>query len=215
LAALSIRIVRKAFVAADGSTRTVLADLALTVEANEVVAVLGPSGCGKTTLLNIVAGLDRDFTGRIEPEGDRRVGYVFQEPRLLPWRTVSQNLLLATGCDATAVERVRLMLERVGLAADAGRFPGELSLGMARRAALARALTVEPDVLLLDEPFASLDPATAAEMRRLVRSLLDDRPRATLLVTHDLAEADEVADRVVLLGDAPARVIESRPGRRR
>lgn len=175
----------------------VLRDLHLQLADGEVVAITGRSGVGKSTLLNIIAGLDSAFEGKVLPDpADGRVGYVFQEPRLLPWRTVSENLCLACGITPAAALQ---WLADVGLAGEGEKVPGQLSLGMQRRVAVARALAIRPDVLLLDEPFASLDVETATEMRALLQRLLAAHPTTTLLVTHDAAEAAELAHRNILL----------------
>ncbi|MDF1735307.1 MAG: ABC transporter ATP-binding protein [Minwuia sp.] len=176
---------------------TVLQDLELKVADGEVVAITGRSGVGKTTLLNIIAGLDTAFEGTVSPgPADRRVGYVFQEPRLLPWRTVTENLCLASRIGPAEAER---WLRDIGLAGEGQKLPGQLSLGMQRRVAVARALALRPAVLLLDEPFASLDVETAVEMRALLQRLLAAHPTTTLLVTHDAAEAAELATRNIVL----------------
>lgn len=192
MSALDIHIRAKRFGGA-----VVLRDLHLQLADGEVVAITGRSGVGKTTLLNIIAGLDSAFEGKVLPDpADGRVGYVFQEPRLLPWRTVSENLCLACGITPEAAQQ---WLADVGLAGEGAKVPGQLSLGMQRRVAVARALAIRPDVLLLDEPFASLDVETATEMRALLQRLLAAHPTTTLLVTHDAAEAAELAHRNILL----------------
>lgn len=147
------------------------------------VCLLGPSGAGKTTLLNAIAGLDpRLAPGMVRLRPGARIGYLFQEHRLLPWRTLWQNLAMV-GAEADDIAR---LLDEVGLPDAVDLYPDQLSLGMARRAALARALAVRPDLLLLDEPFASLDAPRADELRRLIRDLLEANPRmAMLCVTHD------------------------------
>jgi len=185
----------------------------------EFVAVSGPSGCGKTTLLHILAGLDRDFAGKVEitPHADGsppRIGYVFQNPRLLPWRTVHENVSLVLRPDQNPEIADRL-IEAVGLGAARDAYPSRLSGGMARRAALARAFAVEPDLLLMDEPFVSLDPDSADNLRALLLKLWEERwgeRRATILfVTHDLREALFLADRLLLLSAAPARLLAALP----
>ncbi len=186
---LRVEVTCKAF-----GGRAVLADLRFALAAAETMAVVGPSGCGKSTLLRLVAGLDRDFVGRIV--APPLLAMAFQEPRLLPWRSARDNLLLA-GAAPTAADA---LLADLGLR-EAAHVPADrLSLGMARRVALARALAVPADLLLLDEPFASLDEAAAAGARDLLRRSLRARPRAVLLVTHDAAEAASLADRVLRLG---------------
>lgn len=179
---------------------------------NEFCAVLGPSGCGKSTLLNIIAGIDRSFTGKVRFDAGRdpRVGYVFQSPRLLPWRTVRENLELVRhrGTDPATVDK---LIGEVGLNEAAGSFPARLSGGMARRAALARAFAVDPDLLLLDEPFVSLDAAAADRLRALLLRLVGARPTTVLLVTHDPEEAIALADRILLLSPAPGRVMAEMP----
>lgn len=187
--------------------KAVLRAIRLEVPRHQVVALVGPSGCGKTTLLNLVAGLDDRFTGTIHrPPG--RLAVVFQNPRLLPWRTVAQNLALALPPDTPDLDgRIDAMLEAVGLAGQRDVFPNHLSVGMQRRVAVARAFLVEPALLLLDEPFVSLDAATAERLRDLLRDLLARRPATVLLVTHDLREAIALADRLVFLGGSPAGII--------
>lgn len=188
----------------------------MTAAAGEVVALVGPSGCGKTTALGIIAGLDRAFEGTVSigprPDGEpARLGYVFQEPRLLPWRTVRQNLLLALPKSRRLGSAVDLMLEAMELSALADLFPTQLSLGMARRVALARAFVVEPDLLLMDEPFVSLDEPTAVKLRALLVRMLERRPATVLLVTHNLREALALADRLLILTPSPGRVVAEVP----
>jgi NitT/TauT family transport system ATP-binding protein len=200
-----LRLERKSFHTERGEDQ-VLGGIDLAPGRREIVAIAGPSGCGKTTLLRIMGGLDSDFQGTLEWPGRTRpqIGMVFQEPRLLPWRTARQNLLLAqrTPNPALADE----LLHTLGLTPFAGAWPLTLSLGMARRVAIARAFAIEPDLVLLDEPFVSLDPDMAARGRELLLATWRARPTAAVLVTHDLAEAAVLADRILLLGGRPARV---------
>jgi NitT/TauT family transport system ATP-binding protein len=211
MAALKVDIETKAFPALGRApVREVLDRVRLEVAAGETVAIIGPSGCGKTTLLNLIAGLDRGFTGRIERGPDTRLAYVFQEPRLLPWRTVSQNLALVLPEAPETRTRILRVLAEVGLEGAAEVFASRLSLGMARRAALARAFVVEPSLLLLDEPFVSLDESTAHRLRLLLLDLLERHRTAALFVTHHLPEAIMVAHRLVFLGGSPARILAER-----
>jgi NitT/TauT family transport system ATP-binding protein len=181
----------------------VLGRIALALREGETVALTGPSGCGKTTLLRIAAGLDRDFLGTCARQG--RLAVVFQEPRLLPWRSVRDNVLLAQAEPDPGFADA--LLETLDLAACAGAFPPALSLGMARRVAIVRALATRPEVLLLDEPFASLDSAMARRVQALLRA---SGRVATLLVTHDAGDAEALAHRVVTLGGRPARIESER-----
>jgi NitT/TauT family transport system ATP-binding protein len=180
-------------------------DLSLQLAAGGFGAILGESGCGKTTLLRIVAGLDEDFDGQVRKPGRGRLGMVFQEPRLLPWRTVEENVRLAMP-EGLLDRDLGPLFDALGLASHRDRHPGELSLGLARRAALARAFAVEPDLLLLDEPFVSLDPATAARLRGELADLVACGRPTTLLVTHDEDEALALADTVFVLSRRPAHV---------
>ena len=189
----------------------------LEVAPGEVVTVLGPSGCGKTTLLRIVAGLERPTGGTVTIDGAppaaarsaKRIGFVPQSPALLPWRTVEQNVRLAAPKATDA--GLDTLFQTLGLAAHRDHYPGELSLGLARRVALARAFAVEPDLLLLDEPFVSLDDALAARLRDELAELVNRRPVTTLLVTHNVEEAIGLADRLLLLSLSPARVLADVP----
>ncbi|HEX5077855.1 MAG TPA: ATP-binding cassette domain-containing protein [Geminicoccaceae bacterium] len=191
----------------DAPAKHVLGEIAFSMAPGEVLALTGPSGCGKTTLLNLIAGLDRSFDGRIEPAPGRRLAYVFQEPRLLPWRTVEENIRLVLDGGAHDDARVRTILAEVGLGSAGKLFASRLSLGMARRAAVARAFVIEPGLLLLDEPFVSLDEQTAARLRLLLRQLLALHRTTAILVTHNLREAAALAHRLILLSASPGRLL--------
>ncbi len=182
-----------------------LNDLSLSLAGGEVAALVGPSGCGKTTLLRIIVGLDHDYEGNVRLPAHGRLGIVFQEPRLLPWRTVEQNVRLAAP-DASD-ESLDALFATLGLSEHRRHYPGELSLGLARRVALARAFAVEPELLILDEPFVSLDAALSSRLRAELVELVGRRPVTTLLVTHDVEEAIGLADRIFLLSGSPARVL--------
>jgi ABC-type nitrate/sulfonate/bicarbonate transport system ATPase subunit len=189
-----------------GEAHPVLRDVAFDGAPGEVLALFGPSGTGKTTTLRIVLGLDRDFVGSVRrPQGVKggRVGVVFQEPLLLPWMTVAGNIGLVTLPGDRAPD-VDALLEEVGLPGAGERLPRELSLGMARRAALARALSVSPGLLVLDEPFASLDTGLGAQLAQVVARRARQDGMLVLLATHDLDQALEIADRVLVLSGQPA-----------
>ena len=186
-----------------------IADLQLSFNSGEFVCLVGPSGCGKTTLLNIIADLDRDYEGSINFEQHQthpKIGYVFQNPRLLPWRTVRQNIELAIE-DNSSSENIDALLEVMQLTQFQHVYPERLSLGMSRRVAIIRGFAINPDVLLMDEPFVSLDAPTARQVRSLLISLWQQRPHTVLFVTHDLREAIALADRIVFLAAAPMKVI--------
>jgi len=201
---ITVKIDRKTFTQPGGDLVPVLEKVELEIIEGEVVVVFGPSGCGKTTLLNLIAGLDTDFDGSIElgTQGNG-IGYVFQEPRLLPWLTVEQNIQLVTKEDGPNIADV---LEAVGLSEARQTYPNRLSLGMARRAALARALAINPALLIMDEPFVSLDENTAKRLRKLLMEVLEQQKPTVLFVTHDLKEAVAIADRVLFLKGSPAKV---------
>jgi ABC-type nitrate/sulfonate/bicarbonate transport system ATPase subunit len=205
-APFELRIDAKSYLSADGTPVDVVRDLELRLEAGSFGALIGPSGCGKTTILRIAAGLDADFRGQLRAPGAGRLGMVFQEPRLLAWRTVEDNIRLALPADQTRVDLTDLF-EILGLGSHLARYPGELSLGLARRAAIARAFAIRPDFLLLDEPFVSLDEAVAARLRSELMALTMRTSVTTLLVTHHLEEAVQLADRLFFLSDRPAHII--------
>lgn len=191
-----------------------LRGLDLTIGEGEIVAVLGGSGCGKSTLLRLIAGLDRPTAGSITLDGStiiaphEAVGVVFQEPRLFPWARVADNVGFGIR-HLAAPERKRLIdleLERVGLAGAGGRWPRELSGGMAQRVSLARSLIANPAVLLLDEPFSALDALTRASLQDHLANLWSFHRPTLILVTHDIEEALVLADRVVVLRPRPGRI---------
>jgi len=210
-AVLSLRGVAHRYAGAPTAT---LEGLDLDLRAGEIVAVVGASGCGKTTLVRLLAGLDRPQAGRIALDGvpldgpHPRIGVVFQEPRLLPWLTVAGNV--GFGLDhlprGARAARVQAALERVQLPGFGARWPRELSGGQAQRVAIARALAVEPELILMDEPFSALDPATRSALQDHVAALWAGSAGALLLVTHDVDEALVLADRVVVLAPHPGRI---------
>ena len=209
---LAIHIRDKSYInPTDSTTKQVIINLQLTLDNNEFVCLVGPSGCGKTTLLNILAKLDTQFTGTIELQPkhvEPKVGYVFQNPRLLPWRTVRENIQLAS---EAKTETLDFLLDSMGLAAEKNSFPEHLSLGMSRRVSIIRAFATDPDLLLMDEPFVSLDPPTARLARQLLIELWTKRPHKILFVTHDLREAITLADRLIFLSSSPMSVITEVP----
>jgi sulfonate transport system ATP-binding protein len=204
---LDVCIARKTLRTAAGQTREILRDVAFSLRQGEVCACLGPSGCGKTTLLRIIAGLDADFEGRVVLPAEHKIGMVFQEPRLLPWRSVAQNLRLV---GISSEDDLAEIVASLRLSLHLDHFPGELSLGLARRVAIARAFAVKPDLLLLDEPFVSLDAALASRLREELLALVNKRKTTTLIVTHDVEEAIAIADRILVLSAAPGHLIAGR-----
>jgi len=205
---LTIQVIDKSYTnPTDSSIKQVIKDLKINLGNNEFVCLVGPSGCGKTTLLNILAGLDTQFIGSIalNPQHQKpKVGYVFQNPRLLPWRTVQENIALASHAKP---ETLKFLLENMGLTAEKDSFPEHLSLGMSRRVSIIRAFATAPDLLLMDEPFVSLDPPTARQVRQLLINLWSKRPHNILYVTHNLREAIALADRLIFLDTQPMSVI--------
>lgn len=197
---------------------TVLREVSFDVRAGEVLAILGTSGCGKSTLLRATAGLDAPSSGSVEIGGipvqgvDSRCAFAFQEPRLLPWHTLQANIAIGLPAGVSAREgkaKVARLLELVGLQDFAKHRPREVSGGMAQRASLARALARNPAVLLLDEPFGALDALTRIKMQDLLLDVHRAEPTTVLLVTHDVDEALQLADRIIVLGREAARPAEA------
>jgi len=206
---LEVDITGKTFMNAAGEQHDVIAGVSFALDAGEVGVLVGPSGCGKSTMLRILAGLDHDFQGRVSRPVSARIGFVFQEPRLLPWRSVEENVRLVVPLVNDA--KLSALFEILELDTHRNHFPGELSLGLARRVALARAFAIEPEFLILDEPLASLDAALAARLRDQIAMLVDGRPVITLLVTHDVDDAVRLGDRLFLLSPRPARILADIP----
>jgi len=196
----------------EGLTRSfgallVLDDISLEIGRGEFVAVVGPSGCGKTTFLNLVSGFDRPTSGQVTRAGVVRM--VYQQDGLFPWLTVAENIALGLRDMRDEREAERQLAEMfvlIGLEEFANHYPHQLSGGMRQRVELARALAAPSDILLLDEPFSSLDYLTRLRMRDELARLLTERPRTVVLVTHDIEEAAQLADRIVVLTERPARI---------
>jgi NitT/TauT family transport system ATP-binding protein len=185
----------------------VLDGIDLDVRDGEFVALVGPSGCGKTTLLNLCSGWLQPTTGAIERPARQRM--VFQQDGLYPWLTVDENVLLGLRHLPDANERRRradALLAMIGLSAFRGSYPHQLSGGMRQRVELARAIGGDTPLLLMDEPFSSLDYLTRVRMRRELAMLLREQPRTVVLVTHDIEEAAQLAERVLVLSERPARI---------
>lgn len=203
--AVALNGVVKAFDRPDGGRRVVLDGFSLDIAAGELVALVGPSGGGKTTILNLVAGLERPDAGTVT--GGGRIGMVFQQPRLLDWLPARENVALAAQAAGVPDARVDELLEAVGLPDHADAYPVTLSGGQRQRLAVARAFVIDPQLVLLDEPFSALDELTARRLRLLLQELWLDGTRTGLLVSHNPLEAAMLADRVVVLGAEPARIV--------
>jgi len=188
-------------------TIEVFHDLSLEISQGEFVAVVGPSGCGKTTLLNVLSGFLKPSSGSVTYSG--RVRMVYQHDSLLPWKTAAQNIALGLrdlSDDAERERQLEEMLRLIKLEDFAAHYPHQLSGGMRQRVELARALAGDTDILLLDEPFSSLDYLTRLRLRRELVRMLEELPRTVVLVTHDIEEAAQLADRILVLSDRPARI---------
>ena len=206
---LEVKVESLSLPQASEAPRQILGSIEFALAAGEIAALLGPSGCGKTTLLRAIAGLIAIKHGRVSVPKGARVGFVFQEPRLLPWRDVETNVRLAAPA-ASDSER-EAIFAALGLLEHRRDFPASLSLGLARRVAIARAFASGPDILLLDEPFVSLDAALALRLRQELLALIEARRVTSLIVTHNVEEAIALADRVLVLSGRPARLIGDVP----
>ncbi len=206
---LDVNINSMSFRSSEGAALEVLRDLNFSCAQNSFTSIVGPSGCGKTTTLRCILGLETAFDGAIKTAGEsdhlHKISAVFQEPRLLPWRTVEQNVRLAL----KAVDEAELndLFAELGLTEHRDFYPTELSLGLARRAGIARAFAVKPSVLILDEPFVSLDDETASRLRKLLMQVWAARSCTALMVTHNLLEAIELSDRILFFSGSPSRVV--------
>jgi NitT/TauT family transport system ATP-binding protein len=197
--------------------QAVLAQLDFTVKPGEFVAIVGPSGCGKSTLLNMISGLENcsgqhisynENTSQVGVASNKalhQLGYIFQQPRLMPWLTVRENIELILQPDQ--FDKIDDLLAQVGLANEGEYFPSQLSGGMQRRVSIARAFAINPQLLLLDEPFNSLDAPTAARLRQLLIDLCEQRGTTVVFVTHDLQEAVYLADRIIFMSDSPSTIV--------
>lgn len=208
---IQISILDKTYRSAHAADRQhrAIADLQLRVARDQFVCLLGPSGCGKTTLLNMIAGLDSQYQGQIRVgrlESLPKIGYVFQNPRLLPWYDVRRNIELVFPGKPPA-ELIDALLNAMQLGDVQHEFPERLSLGMQRRVAIIRAFAIDPDLLLMDEPFVSLDAPSARQVRNLLYTLWQQRPHTVLFVSHDLREAIALADRLIFLSPSPMRIV--------
>jgi NitT/TauT family transport system ATP-binding protein len=199
----------------------VYGDLSFSVRQGEFLCLLGPSGCGKSTALRLIGGLldpdaGRVAIGRQTPhEAWDRIAYVFQSPRLAPWRNARDNVALAIELRTPEIgkaerrERAQMLLARVGLARDAEKLPRMLSGGERQRVAIARALAVEPEIVLMDEPFSALDPNTREQLRAEITELWRQTGKTIVFVTHDVDEALVLADRIILFSAKPSRIVET------
>lgn len=210
--ALRLDGIEKTYPSPDGPGQfTVLDDISFDVPTGSFTTIMGPSGCGKSTTLNVLAGIETPDGGEIwrdgavvEP-GDYHFAYVFQDPRLLNWRTVQQNLEFALKAhnvpESEHQERIDRWLEKVGLAGEHDNYPLRLSGGMRQRVGLCRAMVVDPEILLMDEPFSALDELTARELRRDLLDIWSEQQKTVVFVTHDISEAVYLSDRILFMNE--------------
>ena len=212
---LNLTDVRYSYHSPEGETPA-LSDISFSVKEGEFVAIVGPSGCGKSTLLNLICGLLAPEAGEITLKGNpvlrerERIGYMLQKDHLFEWRSIYRNVILGLEirrkCTEETLSRAEAMLEQYGLAPFRNARPSELSGGMRQRAALIRTLVLEPELLLLDEPFSALDYQTRLTVCDDIATIIRREQKTAILVTHDLSEAISCADRVIVLGKRPARI---------
>jgi NitT/TauT family transport system ATP-binding protein len=206
-----VRELRRTFIGEDGEVEAV-AGVDLDLAPGTITVLIGPTGCGKSTVLRIIGGLDQPTSGTVDRDPSIPIGFCFQEPRLLPWRSVRRNVALPlelagrSRADAMAIADQRLAM--VGLVDAADRLPAQLSGGMRMRAAVARALVSDPRLLLLDEPFGALDEVTRFRLDEELAAIVRGTGITALLVTHSISEAVFLGDEVVVMSPRPARVIE-------
>ena len=216
MAHLELSGISQAFRRPDGSTHRVLEHCSLDIERGSFVSIVGPSGSGKTTLFNVIAGLAAPQSGSVRIDGtlvdgpSERVAYMLQKDLLMPWRTLLENVTLGLEIRGVsrseARQRALAMIERYGLAGFEHSYPAALSGGMRQRAALIRTIVLEPQIVLLDEPFSALDYQTRLTLEADVSRIMRERGCTTILVTHDIEEAVSIADRVIVLGGKPAKI---------
>ena len=212
---VSIRNVSKKYHSLEGETEAVK-DLTLDVHRGEFITIVGPSGCGKTTLLSLISGLFRPSSGRIMLNGETlngttgHVGYMLQEDHLFNWRTILRNVLIGLEIKGTlnsqSMEKAKSLLHKYGLGDFKNHYPHQLSGGMRQRVALIRTLAVDPDILLLDEPFAALDYQTRLKVADDIWKIIKKEAKTAIMVTHDISEALSMADRIVVLSKRPASI---------
>ena len=207
MAVLKVENLTKVFPAArkDGEATRALDRIDLEIGDHTFVSLVGPSGCGKSTFLNILSGVEEPSSGRITVTGEEggdgaRFGYVFQDPRLLPWRTIMQNMLYVQDERNEQTRRRALeYLEMVGLARTTDMYPAQLSGGMQQRVGIARAFSVDPDLLLMDEPFSHLDAITARALRDQLQDIWNRTRKTVLFVTHDVMEAVQLSEKIIVM----------------
>ena len=219
MAKITVENLRKIYRAPDGTPLEVIRDLSFELEDGTFTSILGPSGCGKSTLLNLIACMDDETEGQVLIEGKPihknralHIGFVFQEPRLLNWRTVRRNILLPLEREkierAQMEEQVRKKIELTGLTGYEEYYPLQLSGGMQQRVAIARALVTEPDILLMDEPFSSLDEITARKMRSELLRIWQETGKTVVFVTHDIAESVFLSQAILIVTQKPCTVFQ-------
>jgi NitT/TauT family transport system ATP-binding protein len=204
VAEVRVKSVRKEFGAKKEDKVVALQDISFELEGYVFVSIVGPSGCGKSTLLNVLSGIEDPTSGSVaitQGGKEAKIGYVFQASRLLPWRSVMDNMLFVQKeRDQATKERCQRFLDMVHLGDKTKKYPGELSGGMQQRVGIARAFSIEPDLLLMDEPFSHLDAITARGLRRELYDIWKTTKKTVVFVTHDVGEAIELSTRVILLG---------------
>jgi ABC-type nitrate/sulfonate/bicarbonate transport system ATPase subunit len=209
--AITLTNVTKEFAMPDGRRLRVLENITFSAEGRSFTSILGPSGCGKSTILNLVAKLDNHFSGTVSI-GGARTGFVFQQPRLLNWRTVAENVVLPLeghDLDKKAIRAVaQQYLNLVGLAGYEDYYPLQLSGGMQQRVAIARALAIDPDILLMDEPFSGLDEITARKLRQELIRIWQETGKTILFVTHGISEAVFLSEQILIVSAKPATIFK-------